>query len=128
MTGSSSGLNMYAAVELSRSAPPGSVIVVILPDSGIKYLSKFYNPEWCKAKVCSAADGVPSSRGIIPLTNLLASSALMHERMPDLLGKPPLCKMPVRNTRCKTTSVLHTCSTDVVLQQAVLTRHAVISL
>ena len=46
LTGGSSGLNMHAAVELSGRCNPGAVIVVVLPDSGIKYLSKIYSPEW----------------------------------------------------------------------------------
>ena len=46
LTGGSSGLNMHAAVELSGRCNPGAAIVVVLPDSGIKYLSKIYSPEW----------------------------------------------------------------------------------
>ena len=50
LTGGSSGLNMHAAVELSGRVKPGSVIVAVLPDSGIKYLSKIYSPEWRQSK------------------------------------------------------------------------------
>ena len=50
LTGGSSGLNMHAAVELSGRCAPGAVIVVVLPDSGIKYLSKIYSPEWRRSK------------------------------------------------------------------------------
>jgi len=48
--GGSSGANVWAALKVYESAPSGSVIVTILPDSGFKYLSKFYNDEWMKAK------------------------------------------------------------------------------
>ena len=50
LTGGSSGLNMHAAVELSGRCNPGAVIVAVLPDSGIKYLSKIYSPAWRKSK------------------------------------------------------------------------------
>lgn len=50
LTGGSSGLNMHAAVELSGRCKPGAVIVVVLPDSGIKYLSKIYSPDWRRSK------------------------------------------------------------------------------
>lgn len=55
LTGGSSGLNMHAAVELSGRCAPGAVIVVVLPDSGIKYLSKIYSPEWRRSKGFEAA-------------------------------------------------------------------------
>ena len=51
LVGGSAGLNLHAAVEMSARAPPGSVIVAILCDNGVKYLSKVYNDDWIKAKV-----------------------------------------------------------------------------
>lgn len=49
--GGSAGLNLHAAVEISKNAEPGSVIVAILADNGVKYLTKIYNNDWIKAKV-----------------------------------------------------------------------------
>jgi cystathionine beta-synthase len=46
--GGSSGGAVYAALEVARKAPEGSVIVVILPDSGSRYLSKMYREEWMR--------------------------------------------------------------------------------
>ena len=50
LVGGSSGLNLAAAVELSKTAPEGSVIVAVMPDSGVKYLSKIFNDEWMEEK------------------------------------------------------------------------------
>lgn len=50
LIGGSSGLNLSAAVELSKTAAEGSVIVAVMPDSGIKYLSKIFNDEWMVEK------------------------------------------------------------------------------
>ena len=55
--GGSSGINVYAAVEMAKIMGPGHTIVTILCDSGSRYLSKLYNrnflennnlpcPEW----------------------------------------------------------------------------------
>lgn len=41
--GSSSAVNLVAAVKLSKSLPKGSVIVTILCDSGSRHYSKFHN-------------------------------------------------------------------------------------
>ena len=51
LVGGSAGLNLHAAVELSKTAKPGSVIVAIMADNGVKYLTKIYNEDWIKAKV-----------------------------------------------------------------------------
>jgi len=39
LTGISGGATMYAAIETAKSAPKGSVIVAMLPDTGERYLS-----------------------------------------------------------------------------------------
>lgn len=44
--GGSSGAAVHAALDAARRADPDDVIVVILPDGGVKYLSKFYNDDW----------------------------------------------------------------------------------
>ena len=48
--GLSSGTNVAGAVELARQLGPGKTIVTILCDSGLRYLSTLYDPEWCKAR------------------------------------------------------------------------------
>jgi len=49
-TGGSSGAVMAAARRLITKVDPHSRIVLIFPDSGFKYLSKIFNPDWIKAK------------------------------------------------------------------------------
>jgi cystathionine beta-synthase len=44
--GGSSGGAVVAALQVARKAQPDDIIVVILPDSGTRYLSKFYNDGW----------------------------------------------------------------------------------
>ena len=48
--GLSSGINVAGAVRLARSMGPGQVIVTILCDSGLRYMSTLYNPEWLATK------------------------------------------------------------------------------
>ena len=50
LIGGSSGLNLHAARVLSGEVEDGSVIVTVLPDNGVKYLSKIYNDEWLESK------------------------------------------------------------------------------
>lgn len=48
LAGGSSGANVWAALEIAKSIKGPATIVVILPDGGIKYLSKMYNDAWMK--------------------------------------------------------------------------------
>ena len=47
--GLSTGINIAGAARYARQRGPGQTIVTILCDSGHKYISKLYNPEWMKA-------------------------------------------------------------------------------
>jgi cystathionine beta-synthase len=46
--GGSSGSAVHVAVELARDLGKGKNIVVVLPDSGSRYITKFYSDEWMK--------------------------------------------------------------------------------
>jgi cysteine synthase len=48
--GLSSGINVAGAVRLARRMGPGHRIVTILCDSGLRYLSTLYNPDWLAAR------------------------------------------------------------------------------
>ncbi len=48
--GGSSGANVYGAIEVAKDLPPDALVVTIIPDSGLKYLSKVYNPDWLREK------------------------------------------------------------------------------
>jgi cysteine synthase A len=63
--GLSSGINIAGAVRLARDRGPGQTIVTILCDSGAKYQSRLFNPEW------QTANGL---RAGLPIETLLAKS------------------------------------------------------
>ncbi|MFM8365388.1 MAG: cysteine synthase A [Verrucomicrobiota bacterium] len=48
--GLSSGINIAGAVRYAREVGPGHTIVTILCDTGQKYQSKLFNPEWLAAE------------------------------------------------------------------------------
>jgi cysteine synthase A len=47
--GLSSGINVAGALRLAKEGGPGQVIVTLLCDSGNRYMSKTFNPEWLLA-------------------------------------------------------------------------------
>ena len=48
--GGSTGINVAAAVRLANQMGPGQTIVTILCDSGSRYQSRLFNPEWLASK------------------------------------------------------------------------------
>lgn len=48
--GSTSGVNVAAAVQVAKKLGPGHTIVTILCDSGVKYQSRLFNKQWLAEK------------------------------------------------------------------------------
>jgi cysteine synthase A len=59
--GSTSGVNVAAAVQVAKLLGPGHTIVTILCDSGHKYQSRLFNRQWLIEKQLDAAAGPVSS-------------------------------------------------------------------
>ena len=58
LLGSTSGINVAAAVTLAKQLGPGHTIVTILCDGGAKYQSRLFNQAWVKEKGFLEAIGV----------------------------------------------------------------------
>jgi len=56
--GSTSGVNVAAAVQVAKTLGPGHTIATILCDSGVKYQSRLFNKQWLADKGLVAAAGV----------------------------------------------------------------------
>jgi cysteine synthase len=50
LLGGSSGINVAGAIRLAKELGPGHMIVTILADSGARYQSKLFNPEFLRSK------------------------------------------------------------------------------
>ena len=59
--GSTSGVNVAAAVHVARELGPGHRIVTVLCDTGAKYLSRLFNREWLAQKGVLEAAGFPAA-------------------------------------------------------------------
>lgn len=46
LAGGSAGANVWAALEIAKELKGPATIVVMIPDGGVKYLSKIYNDNW----------------------------------------------------------------------------------
>ncbi len=50
LAGGSSGANLWGVMQIANKLPGPATIVTVLPDLGIKYLSKCFNDQWMKAQ------------------------------------------------------------------------------
>jgi cysteine synthase A len=50
LLGGSTGINVAGAIRLARQLGPGKTIVTVLADSGSRYQSKLFNPEFLRSK------------------------------------------------------------------------------
>ena len=102
LVGGSGGLAMHAAIQVAVERSEDDVIVVLFPDTGRNYLSKFFSDEWMRqngylqrlvparvAEVITAAhsDGVPKLVSISP-------SKTVGEAI-DLMQQYGISQMPV---------------------------------
>src|SRR5712691_5314555 len=67
LVGGSSGLALHAAIEVGRERDADEVIVVLFPDTGRNYLSKFFNDEWMRQ------NGYLARLGAVRIREVLAS-------------------------------------------------------
>lgn len=86
--GGSSGTAVAAAVRYARDLPSGRLVVVLLPDSGSRYLSKFYDDKWMREN-----GFLEASWSEIPLSEVLAAkskhgliSVCVEDRIPDVIA------------------------------------------
>ena len=71
--GSTSGINVAAAVRVARSLGPGHCIVTVLCDGGAKYLSRLFNPAWLEQKRLLDAARRPGASVIQAPRNVLVA-------------------------------------------------------
>jgi cystathionine beta-synthase len=86
--GGSSGTAVAAAVRYARDLPSGRLVVVLLPDSGSRYLSKFYDDKWMREN-----GFLESGWGETPLSEVLAAkskhgliSVCIEDRITDVIA------------------------------------------
>jgi cysteine synthase A len=72
--GSTSGINVAAAVRVALELGRGHTIVTILCDGGAKYQSRLFNREWLEQKGLAAHAGSPPPRPPIALDKVIVAA------------------------------------------------------
>jgi cystathionine beta-synthase len=101
LVGGSSGMALHAALEVARDCGPDEVIVVLFPDTGRNYLSKFFNDEWMRQNGYLARLGAVRIREVlaqhprgVPQLVTVASDKSVGEAI-DLMQRYGISQLPV---------------------------------
>ncbi len=71
--GSTSGINVAAALQVARQLGPGHTVVTVLCDGGAKYQSRLFNRAWLEEKGLSTAARIPPAGPPIDLRQTLVA-------------------------------------------------------
>ena len=71
--GSTSGINVAAAVRVARQLGPGHTLVTVLCDGGAKYQSRLFNHEWLQSKGLASHTGMPPGHNPLSLARALVA-------------------------------------------------------
>jgi cystathionine beta-synthase len=101
LVGGSSGMALHAAMEVARDRGPDDVIVVLFPDTGRNYLSKFFSDEWMRQNGFMARLGAIRIREVLaehsqgmPQLVTVASGKSVGEAI-DLMQRYGISQLPV---------------------------------
>ena len=99
--GGSCGTAAAAALRYAKDQPEGKVVVVLLPDSGSRYLSKFFNDDWMRQ-------------------NRFLETDLGGSTVSDLMESKPLRDIVTVSSQESMSSVVHTMKDRSISQLPVL--------
>lgn len=109
--GGSSGAAAHVAVEIAREAGAGKVIVVVLPDSGNRYITKFFSDEWMKDNgFLEAKVGVDLVRDLLEKRAAPVVTARRGERIQEVVDRMKergISQMPVVDEREHAVGMIH---------------------
>lgn len=69
--GASTGVNVVGAVRLARELGPGHTIVTLLCDSGLRYQSRLFNPEFLRSKGLRVPDWLARMPSALPAGTMI---------------------------------------------------------
>lgn len=92
--GGSGGMAVAGALKAAKNLPADKVVVVLLPDSGAKYLSTFYSDDWMRENRFFDLETVSLDKALAAKENSLPSVVSVH---PDDTVRSAIEKMTQNN-------------------------------
>ncbi len=103
LAGSSSGAALVGAKEVAATLREGDVLVVLLPDGGLRYLSKAHNEEWLKEQgyleepLAPVMAMIQAKAASLPRVVTVDVAAKVREAV-DIMAQYGISQLPVLDT------------------------------
>ena len=100
MVGGSCGAAVYGALEVAKNLDEDKIVVVLLPDTGERYLSKFHSDEWMRehrmmeAALMTVGDIVKAKSSGVPAIIIIEADERI-DRALDLMKTHNISQLPV---------------------------------
>jgi cystathionine beta-synthase len=108
--GGSSGAAIHVAIQLAKEVGKGKTIVVVLPDSGSSYISKFHSDEWMRDNGFLEEKGTGTVRDIVGEKRREVKTARKGDRVDQVvetMRSHGISQMPVVSEDGRAVGMVH---------------------
>lgn len=107
--GGSAGAAVHVAVQLAKEVGKGKTIVVILPDTGMSYISKFHSDEWMRDNGFMEEKGAGTVRDLInPRREVItARKGQRVDQVVEQMRQRGISQMPVLGADGRAVGMIH---------------------
>jgi cystathionine beta-synthase len=107
--GGSAGAAVHVAVQLAKEVGKGKTIVVILPDTGMSYVSKFHSDEWMRDNGFAEEKGAGTVRDLLngKRAVITARTGQRVDQVVEAMRQHGISQMPVMNEDGRAVGMIH---------------------
>ncbi|MBM7114376.1 pyridoxal-phosphate dependent enzyme [Archangium primigenium] len=108
--GGSSGAAVHVAVQLAKEVGKGKTIVVILPDTGMSYISKFHSDEWMRDNGFLEEKGAGTVRDLLQGKRgevITARKGQRVDQVVETMRQRGISQMPVLDAEGRALGMIH---------------------
>ncbi len=108
--GGSSGAAVHVAVQLAKEVGKGKTIVVILPDTGMSYISKFHSDEWMRDNGFLEEKGAGTVRDLLQGKRgevITARKGQRVDQVVETMRQRGISQMPVLDADGRALGMIH---------------------
>ncbi|WP_257460544.1 cystathionine beta-synthase [Archangium lipolyticum] len=107
--GGSAGAAVHVAVQLAKEVGKGKTIVVILPDTGMSYISKFHSDEWMRDNGFMEEKGAGTVRDLLngKRAVVTARKGQKVDQVVETMRQHGISQMPVLSEDSRAVGMIH---------------------
>ncbi|MFY0529601.1 pyridoxal-phosphate dependent enzyme [Archangium gephyra] len=107
--GGSAGAAVHVAVQLAKEVGKGKTIVVVLPDTGMSYVSKFHSDEWMRDNGFAEEKGAGTVRDLLngKRAVITARKGQRVDQVVEAMRQHGISQMPVMSEDGRAVGMIH---------------------